>query len=63
MLGSREKALYSHDVDDLNEMYDEGWEFVDSIAQPCATAKGDGYGQVSVYGPVLITVRRQKHTL
>lgn len=51
--------LKQSDLHSLNKHYEDGWEYVDSITQHCSVAKGDGYGAKSVYGSVLVTLRKE----
>jgi hypothetical protein len=47
----------SKDLDNLNNLYDEGWEFVDSVAQIISSAGGGGAASI---GYIYFTLRKQK---
>ena len=63
ILGERKECLYQSDVNELNNLYEEGWEYVDAVSQSTSISKGDGYGSPSTFGAVMVTVRREKATL
>lgn len=63
VLKGGDAPLSSYNIDNINEYYKDGWEFVNSVAQTTATAKGDGYGVTTSYGSILFTLRKEIATL
>lgn len=63
VLTGGDRHISIHDINDINEYYKDGWEFVDSVAQTTSAAKGEGYGSLTCYGSVLFTLRKEILTL
>ena len=52
--------LHRTDVEKLQELYDGGWDFVDSVAQCVSIA---GRYDETIFGSILYTLRKKKLTL
>lgn len=54
---SERSSIDNSDLSPLNDYYDEGWEFVDSVAQVVAYGAGSLSG--TRYAPVVFTLRKK----
>ena len=56
VLGTERSGMDNSDLNELNNYYDEGWEFVDSAPQVVAYGAGSLSG--TKFAPIVFTIRK-----
>lgn len=51
--------LFQSKIDKLNELYEQGWEYVDGVPQNvCSVLTSGSYNHETYYGDILVTLKK-----